>query len=268
MSGVGLTEVLEGASTTLTQLPAALVPPTTAIGQIKTPTFSASDSLVRPANVTAYAAAQSINVNLVPTTFAYLLRVVTLTVANSLAVGDRITVVGVDAGYGATNVDGNWICGIGTDATHVVFTTAVQPTGVTPQVASHGSIAKCLSLDVAGVVGGGIILSRLSVTLPAITMTGAIRVWVYTIQPTVLVDQAVFTLLVANDTYRRSYFDLYPVTEGVGSTVTFSEWKGWEIIKVDALDTRLYFRLAAEGAATPASAGMVTLRASGVQLLG
>jgi hypothetical protein len=233
-----------------------------------TNTFSVSDSFTRANNATQCAVNKSMNCAVAVTALSYLLKVVTLTAANAFAVGDRITVAGCDTGFTVTNVDGNWVCGAGTNATTVVFTVTSQPTGTTPQTISVGTIAKCLSLDVAGVNGGGIILSRLSVALPGVAMTMAVRVWIYTVQPTVLVDATTFTLLAANDTYRRAYVDLYPVTSGSGSDMCFAEWIGWMEIKPESADTRLYFRLEAQGAGTPTSAGVVSIRASGMQLLG
>lgn len=241
---------------------------TAAIGKVIAPTFSVSDSFTRPANTTAYAANKSMNCNVTVTAMSYSGLTVTLTANNAFAVGDRITVAGVNTGFTATNIDGNWICKTGTNATTVVFDVAIQPTGTTPQTVSAGTIAKCLSLDVSGVNGGGVILSRISVALPGVAMTGAVRCWIYSLQPTVLVDQATFTLLAANDTYRRAYVDLYPVTAGSGSDMCFAEWIGWMEIKPEAADTRLYFRLESQGAGTPTSAGVATLRASGIQLLG
>jgi hypothetical protein len=255
-------------SGTVTMLTNALPVGSNAIGKIITPSFSASDSLQRPANTTPYAVNKSINCSVAVTAMSYTLKVVTLTAANTFAVGDRITVAGVNTGFTATNIDGNWTCKSGTNATTVVFDVTNQPTGTTPQTVSAGTIAKCFSFDVAGVVGGGVIISSISVTLPGAVMTGAVRCYVYTVQPSVLVDQATFTLLSANDIYRKDYFDLYPVTEGSGSDVTFASVRLWEIFKCEAADTRLYIRLAAEGAGTPASAGVVTLRITGVQLLG
>jgi hypothetical protein len=231
-------------------------------------TFSVSDSLTRPANTTAYAANKSINCSVAVTAMAYTLKVVTLTAANAFAVGDRITVAGVNTGFTVTNIDGNWVCSTGTNATTVVFTVLVQPTGTTPQTISVGTIAKNLSVAVASAVGNGVILSRISVSCQGVAMTGAIRAYVYTTQQTVLVDQAVFTLLTANDTSRRDCYDLYPATEGAGSDVTFASARLWEVIKTDPADTRLYFRLVAEGASTPVSGGVITLRVSGIQLAG
>jgi hypothetical protein len=139
------------------------VPPllagTAAIGKIITPTFSASDSLTRPANTTAYAAQKSINIDLTVTAVAYTLKVVTLTSnGHGLVVGDRITVAGVNAGGSPNfaNIDGNWVI-TAKDANTITFTVAIQPTGTTPQTGltiTH-AIAKMLSVDVGGVVGGG-----------------------------------------------------------------------------------------------------------------
>ena len=239
-----------------------------AIGQTITPTFSVSDSLTRPANTTPYAANKSINCSVAVTARSYSGLTVTLTAGNAFAVGDRITVAGVNTGFTATNIDGNWICKTGTNATTVVFDVAVQPTGTTPQTITAGTIAKQLSLVVADAVGNGVILSRLSVTCQGVAMLGGIRVWVYTGQTGVLVDQATFTLLNANDANRRDYFDLYPVTSGAGSDTTFASQRLWEVFKCAAADTRLYFRLEALSAATPVSGATITLRASGIQLLG
>ena len=250
--------------------PGTLLAGSAAIGKIITPSFSASDSLIRPVNSTPYAANKSINFNLTVTAVAYTLKVVTLTSnGHGLQVGDRITVAGVNTGATVTNIDGNWVI-TAKDANTITFTVTDQPTGTTPQtgLTITGAIAKMLSFDVAGVAGGGLIVSRISITLPGIAMTGAIRAYLYTAQTTVLVDQATFTLLAANDTYRRDYYDLTPVTEGAGSEVTIATLRMWETFKCEAADTRLYMRLAAEAAGTPTSAGVVTARMTGVQLLG
>jgi hypothetical protein len=236
--------------------------------KLVTPGFSTYDTVVRPANATPYSANKSMNCNVSVTAMSYALKVVTLTANNAFAVGDRITVAGVNTGFTVTNIDGNWICKTGTNASTVVFDVAVQPTGTTPQTITAGTIAKCLSLDVAAAAGGTIILSRLSVSLPGVAMTGAIRVYPYTTQPTVLVDQATFTLLAANDTNRKDYIDLYPVTEGSGSDCTFASKQMWEVFKLDPTETRLYFRLASEGAGTPTSGGTITIRGAGLQILG
>lgn len=232
------------------------------------PSFSVSDNIVRPANTTPYAANKSVNCSNAVTALAYSGLQVTLTAANALAVGDRITVAGVNSGFTVTNVDGNWICKTGTNATTVVFDVTSQPTGTTPQTITVGTIAKCMSMVVSDIAGASVILSRLSLALPGVAMTGAIRVWIYTVQPTVLVDQATFTILAANDANRREYIDLYPVTEGAGSDCTFASKNVWEVIKLAATDTRIYFRISSQGAGTPTSAGVATLRATGLQMLG
>jgi hypothetical protein len=241
------------------------------IGKASTSTFSATDNLTRPANSTPYAANKSINCDLTVTGIAYTLLAVTLTVGSGhgLVATDRITVNGVNSGASVSNVDGNWVIST-VDSTHITFNVLVQPTGITPQTGltiTH-TVAKMLSVDVAAGVGQGVILSRISVSLPGIGMTGAIRAYIYTQQTTVLYDQANFTLLTANDTYRRDYFDLYPVTESAGSDVCFASQRLWEVFKCDPADTRLYFRLVAEGAGTPTTSGVVTVRVNGIQLLG
>lgn len=235
------------------------------------PTFSKDDYLVRPANTNAYAINKSINMNGTISQVAYTLKVVTVKcTAHGLVTNDRVTIAGVNTGATLTNVDGNWIVTV-IDADHFSFTVAVQPTGTTPQtgLTITGAVAKQLSLDVAGIAGGGIILSRLSLACQGVAMLGSyIRVYIYTAQQTALVDQSTFTLLNANDTYRKDYIDLNPITEGSGSDVTFASQRLWEVFKCEAVDTRLYFRLSAQGALTPVSGGEITLRASGIQLLG
>lgn len=249
-------------------LPTSLASSTSNIGKVITPTFSVSDSVTRPANTTAYSTTQSINCNVSVTAMSYSTLTVTLTAANAFVVGDKITVAGVNTGFTATNIDGNWTCKTGTNSTTVVFDVLVQPTGTTPQTITAGTIAKNLSATVATTNGDGIILSRISVSMQGVAMTGAIRCYVYTSQQTCLVDQATFTLLSTNDGSRRDYFDLYPVTEGSGSNVTFASARLWEVIKCDPSDTKLYFRLVTEGASTPISGGVITLRISGIQLGG
>jgi len=236
----------------------------------KTPTFSVSDSLVRPANTTPYAANKSINCNLTVTAISYVLKVVTLTSnGHGLVAGDRITVAGILSGASVTNVDGNWVVS-SSDTNTLAFTVASQPTGTTPQtgLTITGAIAKLLSFDVAGIAGGGIILSGLSISMQGVAMLGAVRAWIYVAQVPVLVDQSTFTLLTANDANRKKYVDLYPITEGTGSDVAFACVDMWREIKCAAADTRLYVRLAAEAASTPVSGGVITVRMSGVQLLG
>jgi hypothetical protein len=240
---------------------------TAAIGKIITPSFSASDSITRPANTTAYAANKAINCSVAVTAMAYTLKVVTLTAANAFVVGDYITVAGVNTGFTVTNIDGNWICGAGTNATTVVFTVDTQPTGATPQTISVGTIAKCPSMVVVDTAGDGIILSELELACQGVAMTGAMRAYVYNAPTTVLVDQTTFTLLNANATARMGYFDFYPVTEGAGSDCTKAIWRGWSLLKTGAT-TRLFFRLVAEGASTPVSGAVITLTARGIKLLG
>ena len=239
--------------------------------KILNPTFAASDTLTRPANATPYAATpQSINCNLTVTEVAYTGLVVTVkAAAHGLVAGDRFTLAGVNTGATLTNVDGNWVV-TSADTDHIVFSVASQPTGTTPQtgLTITGAIAKCLSVDVGGIAGGGVLLSRLSVTLPGVAMTQAVRLWLYSRQPTVAVDQSAFTLLAANNTYRSRPVDLFPLTEATGSDVTFASATLNEIFKCDPADTRIYLRLSSEGAGTPTSAGMVTVKISGIQRLG
>jgi hypothetical protein len=244
------------------------------VAGVSNPSLSVSDSLYRPANSTPYAATpQSINMNGTITEVAYTGLVVTVKcTAHGLVTGDRITIAAVD-GAGSpvvfANINGNWTVTY-IDADHFRFTVSVQPTGSTPQtgLSLTGAIAKCLSLDVGGIVGGGLFSGRLSVTLPGIAMTQAVRAWVYSKQPTVLVDQQAFTLLAANDTYRRDYFDLTPVTEASGSEITFARDITFHTLKCESDETKLYFRLASEGVGTPTSGGKVTLRMTEIQTLG
>jgi hypothetical protein len=75
------------------------------------------------------------------TAMAYTGKVVTLTATNAFEVGDLITVEGVNAGFTVTNIDGNWTCETGTNATTIKFTVASQPVGATPQTISVGTVS-------------------------------------------------------------------------------------------------------------------------------
>ena len=76
------------------------------------------------------------------TAMSYTLKVVTLTCTNIFAVGDIITVAGVNTGFTVTNIDGAaWVCQTGTDTTKVVFTVTSQPVGTTPQTISVGTVS-------------------------------------------------------------------------------------------------------------------------------
>ncbi|MCK9597621.1 MAG: hypothetical protein M0R06_01195 [Sphaerochaeta sp.] len=235
------------------------------------PSFVATASVIRPANATPYAATpQSINCKLTVTEVAYTGLVVTIKAAgHGFVAGDRFTLAGVNTGATLTNVDGNWVV-TSADTDHIVFSVTSQPTGTTPQtgLTITSAIAKCMSVDVGGIVGGGVLMSRVSVSLPGVAMTQAVRLYIYDVQPTVLVDQATFTIFNANDTYRRTYIDLFPVTEGSGSDCNFATSETVRMLKCATADTRLYFRLCSEGVGTPTSAGVVTVKVSGIQLMG
>jgi hypothetical protein len=75
------------------------------------------------------------------TAMSYTSLAVTLTVDNvgQLAIGDIITVTGVDTGFTVTNIDGTWTLTnvAGSDLT---FTVASQPVGATPQTISIGNV--------------------------------------------------------------------------------------------------------------------------------
>ena len=249
------------------QNPAAGATGSNVLGKYITPTTYKQDSITRPANATAYADTKVINCTVAVTAMAYTLKVVTLTAVNAFAVGDRITVAGVNTGFTVTNIDGNWICGTGTNATTVVFTVDTQPTGTTPQTISVGTIAKLMSFDVTGVAGASVIVTGLNVTLPGVGMTGPIRGYIYRNQVTVLVDQGTFIRAIANAPYFVDVVDLYPVAEA-GSDCTFATLPMWRKWTPAVADTRFYFRWLAKGAGTPASGGVMTAELNCIQLLG
>jgi hypothetical protein len=238
------------------------------IGKVITPSFSVSDSLTRPNNTTAYAVNKTINCNVLVTAMSYSGLVVTLTGPNAFSVGDRITVAGVNTGFTVTNIDGNWICKTGTNATTIVFDVLVQPTGTTPQTVTAGTVSKLLSVEVADANGNAVILSRINVGFQGVAMTGSFRLYVYDSQVGALVDQSTFTLLNANVASRLGYYDLSPVTDGSGSDATMAVVRLWEVLKCAANDKRLYFRIVAEAASTPVANAVVTIKLTGIQLLG
>ena len=77
----------------------------------------------------------------VPTALSYLLKVVTITVANNFTAGDTVTVSGVNTAFSVTNIDGIWTLD-SANATTIVFTVSVQPTGTTPQTLTGGWVIK------------------------------------------------------------------------------------------------------------------------------
>jgi hypothetical protein len=79
---------------------------------------------------------------IIPTVMSYATKTVTLTANNDFNIGTRIKVAGINSGYTVTNIDGDWVCKTGTNATHVVFDVTSNPTGSTPQTASHGTIVR------------------------------------------------------------------------------------------------------------------------------
>ena len=79
--------------------------------------------------------------SVVPTALSYLLKVVTITVANDFTAGDTVTVSGVNTAFSVTNVDGVWTLD-SANSTTLVFTVSVQPTGSTPQTLTGGSVTR------------------------------------------------------------------------------------------------------------------------------
>jgi hypothetical protein len=236
-------------------------------------TFSVSDNVKRPNNATAYAANQAINCNLTVTEVAYTGLVVTLkAAAHGLLAGDRITVGNID-GTGTpvvlANINGNWIVSWA-DTDHIMFTVLVQPTGTTPTtgLTLASAISKQMSFDVGGVVGGGIILSMIKLSLPGKAMTGAVRMYVDDTQVATLVDATTYPLAIANQAYRKTYFDFSPIVENASSDCTVAVVTPNVVIKCAATDTRLYIRLVAEASGTPTALGVVSVQMTGIQLLG
>jgi hypothetical protein len=237
-------------------------------GNIPSPTISLTDTITRPAVATAYALNQSINCNVSVTALVSISGMtVTLTAANAFAIGDYITVAGVDGNFtNALHIDGNWKTKAGTNATTVVFDVAITPTG-TPATATHGTIAKLLAFDLAGIAGASIILNHIKISLPGIAAIGALRAYVYIGQVPVLVDQSVFTLLLANAANRRAKYDLTPVTEGANSDCSLATVTPNTTIKCAPADTHIFIRLVAEAASTMTSGGVISVTVTAIQLL-
>jgi hypothetical protein len=84
------------------------------------------------------------------TAMAFTGKVVTLTATNVYAVGDVVTVAGVNTGFTVSNIDGTWTCQTGTNSTTVVFTVTSQPVGSTPQTISVGTIKGGLVTEPSG----------------------------------------------------------------------------------------------------------------------
>jgi hypothetical protein len=183
------------------------------LGEIGGKCTAVADAFARPADVTAYTAKDAVGMKVVVTALSYLLKVVTLTAANSLAVGDRITVSGVNTGFTVANVDGNWICGAGTDATHVVFTVTDQPTGTTPQTITVGNVARLGRLaNIFRVVNGSGYITKVRLFTDLKTAVPQLRVHFYGSQIGAILDNGPFLLLWANRVARQGYVDLPALT--------------------------------------------------------
>jgi hypothetical protein len=98
-------------------------------------------SVTEPATANGYARVALCNTLLASVTgMAYTVKAVTLKATNVFAVGDPITVAGVNTGFTVTNVDGTWVCKTGTNATDIVFDVTSQPVGTTPQTITVGTV--------------------------------------------------------------------------------------------------------------------------------
>ena len=84
------------------------------------------------------------------TAMSYSTKTVTLTASNIFAVGDIITVAGVNLGFTVTNVDGTWTCITGTNSTTIVFVVTNQPVGTTPQTISVGTVSGAVVTEPGG----------------------------------------------------------------------------------------------------------------------
>jgi hypothetical protein len=179
------------------------------LGEIGGKGIPVADAFVRPADTTAYTAKDAVGVICPVTAMAYTLKVVTLTAANALAAGDRITVAGVNTGFTVTNIDGNWICEAGTNATTIVFTVATQPTGTTPQTISVGTVARLGRLaNIFRVANGSGYLTKLRLFTNLKTAVPQLRVHFYSTPPAAILDNSPFLLLWANRVARLGYVDL------------------------------------------------------------
>jgi hypothetical protein len=183
------------------------------IGEIGGRCNSVADAFARPADVTAYTAKDVVGMKIVVTVMSYTLKVVTLTAVNTLAVGDRITVSGVNTGFTVTNIDGNWICEAGTDGTHVVFTVASQPVGTTPQTITVGNVARLGRLaNIFRVVNGSGYVTKVRLFTDLKTAVPQLRVHFYGSQIGAILDNGPFLLLWANRIARQGYVDLPALT--------------------------------------------------------
>ena len=119
-----------------------VLPPTMYFGlSTELVTTSGLVSGSEPATANGYARVAFCNTALASVTgMAYATKTVTLKATNIFAVGDPITVAGINTGFTVTNIDGTWICKTGTTATDIVFDVTNQPVGTTPQTISVGTV--------------------------------------------------------------------------------------------------------------------------------
>jgi hypothetical protein len=116
--------------------------------------------------------------------------------------------------------------------------------------------------------GSVVSIRRITVNMPGLGL-GALRLYLYNAQSTVLTDQATFTILSANDSFRRAYVDLYPITEGSGSDTSVAVWTGEIIMACESTTKYIYGRLVKEvsdNAVVAVSAATIRTMITGYQM--
>lgn len=172
-----------------------------------------SDAFARPANVTAYAAGDSVApVSLTITAASNASPIVLTITAHGLATGDRVTVASVG---GNTAANGDWV------VTRVdADTFSLDGSTGNSAYTSGGTATRLLrlqSLSSKGSTQGTIVKTRLVCNLATVT-NGTFRVTFYKSQIAQIADNAAWTLLYANRAALIGHTGtLTLVTEGAGS---------------------------------------------------
>ena len=112
------------------------------------------------------------------TGMSYASKVVTLTVENDFKVGDTIIIGGVNQGFTATHIDGTRTCQAGTDATKVVFTVTVQPTGTTPQTKVAGTVIKVSTKEDLDSISAQVLLANNNIKTLLSYITNLVANWI------------------------------------------------------------------------------------------
>jgi hypothetical protein len=219
----------------------------------------------RPANATAYAANDTVGVNLTVGGATNASPIVISTNTHSLNDGDPITIASVG---GNTNANGNWFAKV-TGYSLSTFALYTDKALTLPRVGnsnwtSGGTIARLFRLqNIARVAGGSGYIVKARLTTDQKAETWQCRIHLFNTPVAAILDNSLYTFLWANRQYRVGYIDLPALSteDSSGSTganalavpTTSSAMLPLKFI-CGAGDADLYFMVETKGVFTPGSA--------------